>query len=345
MEVQVVLGKVVDRVVAFGLDFDVVKIQVHGTRDVAGERPRSCGPDEEVFLSFRRAGGGSLRVQRRGRTGGLTPTARQVAFDRKPHEHAFMRRQLATFGDLHLAVRAAAAARPRHDVVSLIDFAAFEAFLQELPDRFVVFRAEREIAAAPFRIAEFFNQLMSLRGFCFSAWRRDCDFFVGAEIFSQIAKLLRIIPVHPIAKTLRLFGLARRELEDSAFTFIDEVTDAVFMNGGFRAESQLLFHFDFDPQALTVETVLVSLIVAGHCEEALIGVLVRAAPGVVHSHWVIRGNRAVEKTPAFAARVFSSQLLKSLLGFPEFQDGMFAGNEIAVSNGLKHENMKPKSAM
>ena len=61
-----------------------------------------------------------------------------------------MRRQFSAFGNLHLGICTAAAAGPRHDVVALIDLAAFETFFQERPDGFVVLGAEREIAAAPF---------------------------------------------------------------------------------------------------------------------------------------------------------------------------------------------------
>ena len=60
LEVQIVLGEVVDRVIAFCLDPDVVQIRIHRAGDVAGECPWGCGPDEEVFLSclrFRRAVG------------------------------------------------------------------------------------------------------------------------------------------------------------------------------------------------------------------------------------------------------------------------------------------------
>ena len=53
LKVQIVLCEVVDGVVAFGLDPDVVQIGVDRASDVAGERPRGCGPDKEVFPGFR----------------------------------------------------------------------------------------------------------------------------------------------------------------------------------------------------------------------------------------------------------------------------------------------------
>ena len=87
------------------------------------------------------------------------------SLNRKPYKYALMRRELASFGDFHLGIRTSASAGPRHDVVALIDLAAFEALFQEGPDGFVVLGAEGEIAAAPFRVAEFLDKLMSLRGF------------------------------------------------------------------------------------------------------------------------------------------------------------------------------------
>ena len=117
------------------------------------------------------------------------------------------------------------------------------------------------------------------------------------------------------------------------------------MDGGFRAESQLLFDFDLDPESMAVETVLESLIMARHRKESLICVFVRAAPGVMNSHRIIGGDGTVKKTPTLATSVFSSQLLKRLLLNPEFQYGMFAVDKITVGDRLKHENGEPESAM
>ena len=49
LKVEIVFCEVVDGIVPFGLDFDVVQIGIDRTGDVAGKRPRGCGPDEEVF--------------------------------------------------------------------------------------------------------------------------------------------------------------------------------------------------------------------------------------------------------------------------------------------------------
>ena len=119
-------------------------------------------------------------------------------------------------------------------------------------------------------------------------------------MLGQLTQLSRIVPVHPIAKSLRLFCLSCRESENSTFAFVDEVVDAEFMDCRLGPESQLLLDFHFDPQPLTVEPVLVSLVMAGHREETLIRILVRSAPGVVNSHRIVGRDRPVQKAPAFA---------------------------------------------
>ncbi len=55
---------------------------------------------------------------------------------------------------------------------------------------------------------------------------------------------------------------------------------------------------------LAVEPVLIAEFVPGHREEALVGIFERPAPGVVHAHRVVGGNRAIQKTPLGLARVF-----------------------------------------
>ena len=116
------------------------------------------------------------------------------------------------------------------------------------------------------------------------------------------------------------------------------------MDSGFCPETKLLLNFDLNPQSLTVEPVLVSLVVASHGEKALIRIFVRSAPGVVNAHRVVGRDRSVEKAPSFAACIFATQLLKNLLDIPELQDRVFTSNKIAVGDGLKHMARKPKCA-
>ena len=52
LKVEIVFREVVDRIVAFGLNFDVIQIGIHRAGDVARECPWRRGPDEHVFFCF-----------------------------------------------------------------------------------------------------------------------------------------------------------------------------------------------------------------------------------------------------------------------------------------------------
>src|SRR5262249_33136891 len=91
---------------------------------------------------------------------------------------------------------------------------------------------------------------------------------------------------------------------------------------------QFLLDPDLDPQPLTVETVLVALLMAGHGEVALVSVLVGAAPGVVDAHRVVGGDRAVEERPLRLAAVLRAQFLEGVRPPPELQHRPLLGREI-----------------
>ena len=74
-----------------------------------------------------------------------------------------------------------------------------------------------------------------------------------------------------------------------------------------RGEPEVALDVDLDPQPLAVEPVLVALVLAEHRVEALVQVLVRAAPGVVDAHRVVGRDRPVEEAPVRPARVLRAQ--------------------------------------
>ena len=74
-----------------------------------------------------------------------------------------------------------------------------------------------------------------------------------------------------------------------------------------RFQLQGLFDFHLHPQPLAIETVLVTQLVAGHGEIAVVGVLVGAAPGMVHSHGIVGGDGPVEERPLRLAAVLRAQ--------------------------------------
>ena len=220
--------------------------------------------------------------------------------------------------------------------MSAIDLLAVEAFFQERPDRFVVFGGECEVTAAPLRVAQFLDEVVSFPLLRFAAGRSVFDFVIGADMLGQFAEFVRFVPVHPVAETLRLLGLTCGELEDSLFALVDKLVDAELGDIVFRAEIHFLLDFHLDPQTLAIEAVLITEFVAGHRKVALIGVFVRAAPRVMHAHRVIGGNRAVEKTPLGIAGIFLTKFPEDVLFVPEFEHLVLAVDETCVLDFLEH---------
>src|SRR3989304_1454999 len=112
------------------------------------------------------------------------------------------------------------------------------------------------------------------------------------------ARLVGIVPVHPVAEPDALLGLAGRVGEDALLAERDERADAVGLDVALRRESEVALDVHLDPQALAVEPVLPALVVAEHREEPAVDVLVGPAPGMMDTHRVVRRDRAVEEAPA-----------------------------------------------
>src|SRR5690606_31216353 len=102
---------------------DVADFRIDGGRNVAGERPWRRRPDHE---------------------GGVFIDQRVLDEERE------MRALLVTLGDdLVLGEAGAAARAPGHDVIALVDPAAFVADLQEMPDGVVDLIRHRDVAIVP----------------------------------------------------------------------------------------------------------------------------------------------------------------------------------------------------
>jgi hypothetical protein len=134
-----------------------------------------------------------------------------------------------------------------------------------------------------------------------------------------------------------LLGLAGSELQHALFAGVDELIDAIRFDGGFGAHLQFALDFDFHPEPLAIEAVLIALVVAGHCEVALEDVFVGASPRVVHAHWVVGGDRPVDKAPPRLAGILRAQLAEDLRLPPEAQDVVLAADEIRTGDFFKHD--------
>ena len=147
-----------------------------------------------------------------------------------------------------------------------------------------------------------------------------------------------VVPVHPVAEALRLFGLDRGVLAHPLLALLDEAGDAVGLDVALGGKALLLLHLHFDPQPLAVEPVLVALAVALHGAPAQEQVLVGAAPGVVHPHRVVGGDRTVDEGVAPLGRGVALQVaIDDAGGLPPAELLMLQGDEVdARRNGGKH---------
>jgi hypothetical protein len=147
-----------------------------------------------------------------------------------------------------------------------------------------------------------------------------------------------VVPVHPESQPLGLLGLDPGEFVHPLLALVDEVADAIGLDVLLGPEAQLFFHLHLHPQALAVEAVLVAGVIALHGLVAVIQILVGAAPGVVHPHGVVGGDRPVHETETLcAAFVAGRQLLKCFVVFPEFQYSFFQFGKVKIlGNVLVH---------
>ena len=87
----------------------------------------------------------------------------------------------------------------------------------------------------------------------------------------------------------------------------------------FDRQTKFLLDLDLDPQPLAIEAVLVAQLVAGHGEVAAVGVLVRAAPGVVDAHRIVGGDRPVEERPFRLAAILFPEQLEGTYTLPKIE--------------------------
>src|SRR5712692_5728401 len=95
-------------------------------------------------------------------------------------------------------------------------------------------------------------------------------------------RVVVIAPIHPVTQADGLLGLAFRKGVDLLFTTLDELIYAIGFDIELSFKAKFLFNFDFNPQALAIEAVLVALLVPLHGLKALVQVLVGASPGMMN---------------------------------------------------------------
>ena len=71
-------------------------------------------------------------------------------------------------------------------------------------------------------------------------------------------------PIHPVTQTNRLFCLAFCKSEDSLFTPLYKLINAVGFDIALRLHAEFLLDFYLNPQTLAVEAILIALLISLH---------------------------------------------------------------------------------
>ncbi len=167
--------------------------------------------------------------------------------------------------------------------------------------------------------------------------------------------LIGNVEVHPIAEPDRLIGLNAGELIDPVLAHLHElgngshavsgyeVLDVAFRFHPNAAVFELFFNLDLDPQPLTVEALLIAQFMAGHGEIALVDILVRPAPGMMHAHRIVGSDGTIEKRPFRLAAILFAEFGKGVNLLPEIENELFLRGEIDLRfNLVKRHSNEPR---
>ena len=170
------------------------------------------------------------------------------------------------------------------------------ALLQERPDRVIVFVGKSEVTAAVLGRAKLPHDLASARRLRVAAGQLHRDHAIAvSQSVAQRDQHLGIIPIAPIAQPDRLLRLPRGIRQHALLARAHKLLNPEFANLALRLQPQALLDFDLYPQSLAIESVLVAQRTPAHRVVALVHVLERAAPRVMHAHGIICGDRSIEK--------------------------------------------------
>ncbi len=143
-------------------------------------------------------------------------------------------------------------------------------------------------------------------------------------------RVVVVVPVHPHAEASRLVRDDLRVVGDAFLAALRELGEAVRLDVSLRAEPERLLDLDLDPEPLRVESVLVPLVEAAQGLVALEDVLERAAPRMVNSHRVVRGDRPVHEAELRTAAILLPQPLEDAFSIPPVEDLLFEGPVIGI---------------
>ena len=120
-----------------------------------------------------------------------------------------------------------------------------------------------------------------------------------------------------------MLGLTLGKSEDTFFTTLHKFGDTISFDIALILHAQLFLNLNLDPQALGVEAILIALLVALHGLKTLKQIFVRASPGMMNAHRVVRGDGAIQERELFVAALIAAQVhLQHTLLVPPLLDGM-----------------------
>ena len=146
-------------------------------------------------------------------------------------------------------------------------------------------------------------------------------------------------PVHPLAQPPGLLRLECREMHHPLAAGTGEALETERFDLPLRVEPERLLDLDFHPQSLAVEAILESLLVAAQRSVALDDVLERAAPRMMDTHRIVRGDRAVEEGEASSPAVPGDEAREDALALPELQRVGRDGDEVERPRRGEHARL------
>ncbi len=217
------------------------------------------------------------------------------------------------------------------------------AFGQEAPDQVVVLVAEGEVRAADLGHPQpAHDHLHRVSHRPFGALHGHLLRGILSEQVAQPAQLVGVVPVHPHAQADGLLRLQRCVREHALLAQVDELRDAVALDVVLAGETELALDQHLDPQTLAVEAVLVTLVLPEHRVEALVNVLVRPAPGVVHAHRVVRSYGSVEERPALVGGVLRPQQRERVALAPRSENLVLERRQIRLPRDRLKRALHPR---
>ncbi len=127
-------------------------------------------------------------------------------------------------------------------------------------------------------------------------------------------------PVHPLAEPDRAVRQLGRRPDHLLAATTSELGKAVLLDLALRVEPKLSLDADLDPEALTVEAVLIALVESLHRLVALEDVLQRSTPRGMHCERLVRGDRPIHEAEPRPALVLLTKPRECVLALPQLEE-------------------------